>query len=136
MMIISSASPVRPDPGGGTGRDREAASYSGHVRERPRAPDHQYHPHARDGRGAGGEVGPPRDPDGHGSGRLLSVAGVSAPRSRRSYLAEPRSVRALDGPRLDAALFHAPPPRSQGGQPQARAAGPRSPPPPPPPRPR
>src|SRR5437870_12567891 len=71
MMIISSASPVRPDPGGGTGRDREAASYSGHVRERPRAPDHQYHPHARDARGAGGEVGPPRDPDAHRSGRLL-----------------------------------------------------------------
>src|SRR6266702_3436022 len=104
MMIISSASP-----------------------ERPRAPDHQHHPHARDGRGAGGEVGAPRDPDGHGSGRLLSVAGVPALRSRRSYLAEPRSVRALDGPRLDAALFDARARGSQGGERQVRAAGPARP---------
>src|SRR5438309_4135532 len=76
---------------------------------------------------SGGEVGPPRDPDGHGSGRLLSVAGVPALRSRRSYLAEPRSVRALDGPRLDAALFDARARGSQGGERQVRAAGPARP---------
>src|SRR5439155_2061084 len=116
-----------PDQGGGTGRDRDAASYSGHVRERPRAPDHQHHPHARDGRGAGGEIGTPRDADGDGSGRLLSVAGVPALRSRRSHLAQPRSVRALDGPRLDAALFDARARGSEGGERQVRAAGPARP---------
>src|SRR5881296_306225 len=116
-----------PDQGGGTGRDRDAASYSGHVRERPRAPDHQHHPHARDGRGAGGEIGTPRDADGDGSGRLLSVAGVPALRSRRSHLAQPRSVRALDGPRLDAALFDARARGREGGERQVRAAGPPGP---------
>src|SRR2546427_9379481 len=113
--------------GGGTGRDREAASYSGHVRERPRAPDHQHYPHARDGRGAGGEVGAPRDTDGDGSGGLLSVAGVPALRSRRSHLAEPGSVRALDGPRVDAALFDARARGREGGERQVRAAGPARP---------
>src|SRR5205807_489126 len=119
--------PRDPDSGGGTGRDREAASYSGHVRERPRAPDHQHHPHARDGRGAGGEVGAPRDTDGDGSGGLLSVAGVPALRSRRSHLAEPGSVRALDGPRVDAALFDARARGREGGERQVRAAGPARP---------
>ena len=47
---------------------------------------------------------------------------LPALRPRRPDLAQPRPLRALDRPRLDAALLAAPPDRREGGQPGLRAA--------------
>ena len=80
----------------------------------------QHDPHALDGRGPGGQLRPPRHADGAGAGRLHAVAAVPALRSGRPDLAEPRPLRALVGPRLDAALLAAAPDRRQGGQPGLR----------------
>ncbi len=51
--------------------------------------------------------GHPGAPMGLGAGGLLLVAGISALRSGRSEMAEPRPVRAVERPRFHAALCHA-----------------------------
>ena len=90
--------------------------------DRSRYGVHQHHPHPVDGRGAGGQLRPSGHADGHGAGGLQPVAAVPALRSPGSDLAQPRPLRALGRPRLDAALLAAAPDRRQGGQPGVRDA--------------
>ena len=52
----------------------------------------------------------------HGAGRLLPLAALPPLRPGRPDLAQPRPLRALGRPRLDAALLAAAPDRRQGGQ--------------------
>ena len=80
----------------------------------------QHDPHAVDGRGAAGQLRPPGHADGDGAGGLRALAAAPALRSRRSDLAESRSVRALDGPRVDAAVFDAASGGREGRQSQVR----------------
>src|SRR5204862_3666281 len=67
-------------------------------------PARERDPDARDGRGRGREVGPPRHADGHGRYRRGALERLPAFRADRASLARSRSVRALERPRLDAAL--------------------------------
>jgi hypothetical protein len=85
-------------------------------RVRHRSARDQHHSHARDRRGSGRELGPPRDADGNGAGGLHALAGIPALRPGRPDLAEPRPVRAQRGPCVDAALQPAPSRAGQGGQ--------------------
>ena len=89
---------------------------------RPRHALRQHHPHAVHGRGAAGQLRPSGHADGDGARRLCAVAAASPLRSRRSHLAQPRPLRAVDGPRLDAALLDAAPDRGQGREPEVRDA--------------
>ena len=81
---------------------------------------HQHDPHAVDRRDPEGELGAPRDADGAGPGRLHALAALPALRPRRPDLAQPRPLRALRRPRLDAALRAAPPDRRAGRRPRLR----------------
>ena len=65
-----------------------------------------------DGRGSGRQFGAPRHADGHGPRGLLPLAVRPAVRPGRPGLAQPRPLRALGRPRLDAALFAAAPDRA------------------------
>ena len=67
----------------------------------------QHHPLPRRRRGGEGEVGPPRHADGHGRHGLRSLDRVPAPRSECAALEQPRPLRPLRRPRLDAALLAA-----------------------------
>ena len=80
----------------------------------------QHDPHALDRRDPEGELRPPGDADGARPARLRALAAVPALRSRGSDLAQPRPLRALGRPRLDAALLAAPPGRRQGGRSRLR----------------
>ena len=78
---------------------------NGRWRRAPARPAvHRYHPHAGDGRGAKGQLRPSRHPHGAGARGLHAVAGGAALRLRRSEMAEPRPLRAVERPCLDAAL--------------------------------
>src|SRR6266568_4294362 len=77
---------------------------------------YQYHSHACHGWCAGGKFGTPRNSDGDGTGGLLPVAAVPAIRSAGPRVAQPRSVRAVDGTRVYAALFFASLDPSPSGQ--------------------
>ena len=66
--------------------------------------------------------GHPGHADGAGARGLHAVAALPALRSRRPDLAEPRPLRALDRPRLDAAVRAAAPRGRQGGEPGLRGA--------------
>ena len=95
---------------------------------RPRRPadrpaDRQHHPHAGDGRGAGGELGAPGHTDGAGPGGLRALDAVPALRPRAAGVGQPRPVRALRRARLHAALRIAAPVRGQVGQPGLRDRG-------------
>ena len=65
---------------------------------------HQHDPHPRHRRDPGRQLGPPRNAHGDGPGRLLPLAVRAALRPAGPDLAEPRPLRALGRPRLDAAL--------------------------------
>ena len=84
--------------------------------QRHRSDEHQHHPHAFDGRRAGGQLGTSRNTDGAGAGGLLPMAAVPSIRSSGSGLAEPRSFRAVDRPRIHAALLAPALDRRPGGQ--------------------
>ena len=83
---------------------------------------HRHHPYPVHGRGAGGELRAPGHADGARPGRVLPLAAGPAVRPRASHLAEPRSVRAVGGPRLDAALLDAAPHGRAGREPEVRDA--------------
>ena len=68
------------------------------------------------------ESGHPGHPDGDGPGRLHALAALPALRPRRPDLAQPRPLRALGGPRLDAALLAALPRRGPGRRSRLRGA--------------
>ena len=70
----------------------------------------------------GGELGPPGHADGDGAGRLRALAALPALRPRGPDLAEPRPLRAVGRPRLDAALLAAAPRAREGGGPRLRDA--------------
>ena len=99
---------------------QETASSAGRALDRRAL--HQHDPHAVDGRRAAGEFRPSRHTDGLGAGGLYAVAALSALRSGGSDLAESRPLRAVQRPRLDAALFDAASRRRQGGQRRVRAS--------------
>ena len=80
----------------------------------------QHDPHPLDRRDPEGELGPPGDADGAGAGRLHALAAPPALRPGRPDLAQPRPLRALGRPRLDAALLAALPRRGEGGRPRLR----------------
>ncbi len=71
----------------------------------------QRHPRARDGRRPDGQLRPPRHADGHGGDRRGAVAPAPAPQPGQSALGRPRPLRALQRPRLDAAVRAAAPHR-------------------------
>ena len=77
--------------------------------------DGQRDPRAVDGRGAAGQLRPPRRADGHGRDRGRALGPAPAPQPAQPALARPRSLRALERPRLDAALFAAAPDRLRPG---------------------
>ena len=60
--------------------------------------------------------GTPRYADGHGAGGVLPLAVLPPLRPPRPDLAQPRPLRALERPCVDAALFAASPDRRQGGE--------------------
>ena len=72
---------------------------------------HQHHPHAGDGRGAEGELRAPRCADGPRPGRVHALEPVPQLRPGRPAVAEPRPVRAVQRPRVDAAVLAHPPRR-------------------------
>ena len=94
--------------------DRRPHVGSAARRRLARAPDDRHDPHAVDGRGAEGQFGPSRHADGAGAGRLHAVVAIPALRSRQARLAQPRPLRAVGRPCVDAALFAAPPRRRRG----------------------
>src|SRR5687768_15256456 len=69
-----------------------------------RYPQHQHHSHAFDGRGPAGQLRASRNADGPGAGCVHTVAAASQVRPGRSHLAGSRSLRAVGGARIDAAL--------------------------------
>ena len=75
---------------------------------------HQHHPHPGDGRGAEGELRPPRCADGARPGRVHPLEPLPELRPGRPDLAQPRPLRALQRPRVDAAVL-AHPPRAGAG---------------------
>src|SRR5260221_13359001 len=91
-----------------------------HADARPRHTLRQHDSNPLDGRGAAGEFRPPRNAHGHGPRGLRALATTPPLRPERPRLAGPRPVRAVDGPRFDAALLDAPPGRAQAGEPEAR----------------
>ena len=99
------------------------ADAAGRPTTRHRPALHQHDPDAVDRRDPEGELGPPGHADGAGAAGLRALAAVPALRPRRPDLAEPRPLRALGRPRLDAALRAAPPRRGQGGRPRLRGRG-------------
>ena len=79
-------------------------------------PRHRFRPRqrvagARHGRRRGGEIRPPRDADGDGRDRRRAVAPPPVARSRASALGRSRPLRAVQRPRLDAAVRAAAPHR-------------------------
>ena len=82
----------------------------------------QHHPHPLDRRGRARQVGPPRHADGAGAARLHDLEPRHAVRSRGPDLAQPRPLRPLQRPRLDAAVVRSPPHRDAGGERRLRAA--------------
>jgi hypothetical protein len=82
---------------------------------------YQHHPHAVDRRGAAGQVRASRHADGAGAAGLHDLEPRHALRSAGPDLAQPRPVRALQRPRLDAALVGASPHRRPGGECRLRA---------------
>ena len=86
-LMLDSASPLN--------RPRNAG-----ARRRPR----QRHPRARDGRRRGGEVRSSRHADGHGGDRRRAVDAAPAAQPGQPALARSRPLRAVERPRLDAAV--------------------------------
>ena len=84
---------------------------------------HQHDPHALDRRDPEGELRPPGYADGAGTRRLRALAALPPLRSAGPDLAEPRPLRALQRPRLDAPLLAASPDRGEGGRPRLRGGG-------------
>ena len=89
---------------------------------RSRSAVHQHHSHAFDRCGAAGEVGTSRHADGAGAAGLHDLESRDALRSAGSDLAQSRSLRALQRPRVDAALVGAASDRHAGGECGIRAA--------------
>ena len=69
----------------------------------------QHDPHALDGRGPAGQLGPSRDPDGARADRARPLHARHGPRAVAPGLARPRPLRPLVRPRLDAPLLGAAP---------------------------
>src|SRR6266576_2661467 len=76
----------------------------------------QYHPHPLDRRGATGRVRASRHSDGARAVGLYNLEPRHAVRPGGPDLAQPRSIRALERSRLDAALVGASPDRDQSGK--------------------
>ena len=94
-----------------------------------RHPRHRFRPRqraagARHGRGRGGEVRPPRHADGDGRDRRRAVAPPPVAQPRESALGRPRPLRAVQRPRLDAALRAAAPHRLRPAAGRAQALPP------------
>ena len=83
----------------------------------------QHHPHAFDRCGAAGQIRPSRHADGAGAAGLHHLEPRHAFRSAGPDLAQPRPLRALERPRLDAALVGAASHRNAGGECRIREAG-------------
>ncbi len=83
---------------------------------------HQHDPHAVDRRGAGRELGPSGRADGARAARLRALESRDALRSGRSDLAQPRPLRAVERPRVDAPLVDPAPHGRESGQPRVRSA--------------
>src|SRR5215831_13668366 len=88
----SRAEPARSSAGNGCARE-------------PRPALREHDPHARHGRRSAGEFRASRNADGDGAGGLHAVAVSAEIRSGRPGLAELGALRALDAPRLDAAVL-------------------------------
>ena len=71
----------------------------------------QHDPDALDGRRPEGQLRPPRRADGARAGRLPALHPRDEAQPRQRGLVRPRPLRALGGPRLDAALLDPPPVR-------------------------
>ena len=82
----------------------------------------QRHPRARHGRGAEGQLRPSRHADGHGRDRRGAVERLPAPQPGQSRVAQPRPLRAVQRPRLDAAVRAAAPDRLRPADGGAQAA--------------
>ena len=73
--------------------------------------DGQRHPRAVHGRRAAGQLRPSRRADGHGRHRRGAVGPPPAPQPGQPALGRPRPLRAVERPRLDAAVCAAAPDR-------------------------
>ena len=69
-----------------------------------------------------GQLRPPGHADGDGAGGLRAVEPPPPLRPRPPDLAQPRPLRPVDGPRVDAAVLDAAPERREGRQPEVRDA--------------
>ena len=81
-----------------------ASTTTGVRSTRTRPAVHRYDPHAGDGCRAKGQFRPSRHPHGAGPRRLHAVAGGAPLRLRRSQMAEPRPLRAVERPCVHDAL--------------------------------
>ena len=86
------------------------------------APDGQRAAHARRRRGRAGQLRPSRRADGHGRHRRGAVAPPPEAQPGQSALARPRPLRALQRPRLDAAVRAAAPHRLRPADGRAASA--------------
>ncbi|CAA9523762.1 MAG: Transketolase, partial [uncultured Solirubrobacteraceae bacterium] len=86
---------------------------------RPRSAQRRHDPDAVHGRGAAGQLGPPRAADGDGARRLRPLRAGAEARPAGPAVARPRPLPALRGARLDAALQR---PAPLGLRPAARGA--------------
>ncbi len=91
--------------------------HRGTVKDREARPTrHQHHPHAVHRCGPAGEVGSSRHADGAGAAGLHAVEPDPELRPEGSDLARPRPLRAVQRPRLDAAVVDALPDANPGGE--------------------
>src|SRR5918998_2258310 len=101
--------PENPRGRGNGGRRIGRDGSRSRTPHRPRPALHQHDPDAVDRRDPEGQLWSPRHADGVGAGRVRALAAIPALRPRGPDLAEPRPLRALEWPRLDAALLAASP---------------------------
>ena len=97
----------------------------GPLLRRARRARRQHDPHAVDRRDPEGELGAPGHADGARAGRVRALAALPALRPGTADLAEPRPLRALGGPRIDAPLLAAAPRRGARGRLRIRGRGAR-----------
>ena len=99
----------------GAGAGRKNDHDPNHHHRTPNGPArHQHDPHAVDGCGAGRQLRPSRDADGARAAGLHAVEPRHAVRPAGSDLARPRPLRAVERPRVDAAVVGAAPDRHAG----------------------
>ena len=106
------------------GGDRSDSSSRNHQHG-SRSTVHQHHPHAFHGCGAAGQVRTSRHAHGAGAAGLHDLESRDAVRSAGSDLAQSRPLRAVERPRIDAALVCASPYTHAGRECRIREAGTR-----------